>query len=179
MFKRFGIVLFPFFIMFCGCVTMMDLGEFNSVDRNITLREVVNNPENYVGKLVLWGGKILKVTNKKEGTLIEVLQLPLDRNGRPRDIDKSAGRFLVLQAGYLDAAIYRKGRLITVVGEVQGVKSKPLDEIQYDYPFLIARKLHLWKTPSEELMTYRSWPLNLYWRRYSVCGPYWWGWTCW
>ncbi len=173
------VILVFLFILFSGCATVMDTKEFGDVERNITLREVVNNPEGYVGKLVLWGGKILKVTNKREGTLIEILQLPLDRSGRPKDVDKSAGRFLVLQRGYLDSAIYRKGRLITVIGGIRGVKTKPLDEIQYEYPYLIARKLHLWKTLSEEMMVYHSWPLNSYWRRYSVCGPYWWGWTCW
>ena len=46
---------------------------------------------------------IIAAKNQKEGTLIEVLRTPTDMQGRPKDIDRSEGRFLALYDGYLPA----------------------------------------------------------------------------
>ncbi|MDY6973915.1 MAG: Slp family lipoprotein, partial [Thermodesulfobacteriota bacterium] len=75
------------------------------------------------------GGKIIKTENKKEGTLIEVPELPLDKSGRPKDVDTTKGRFLALHEDYLDAAIYPPGREVTVIGKVNGTRLLPLGEI--------------------------------------------------
>lgn len=42
--------------------------------------------------------------------------------------DGSAGRFLVLIDQYLDVAIYRSGRLVTVAGEIQEPRTMPAGE---------------------------------------------------
>ena len=48
---------------------------------------------------------------------------------------------------FLDPAIYRSGRDITVAGEVQGSEVRRLGEIAYRYPVIAALELHLWKEP--------------------------------
>ena len=141
----------------------------------IALAQVVKNPEAYKGRTVLWGGKIMRVVNKKEGTLIEVLQLPLDINDRPKDVDTSQGRFLALQPGYLDVAIYRPGREVTIVGKVQAIKKLPLGEIEYSYPFLKVKGIHLWKARPESIRVYPEYPLYPYW--YGP--PCYWGYPWW
>jgi outer membrane lipoprotein len=60
------------------------------------------------------------------------------------DTDESEGRFLVHHSGYLDPAIYRSGRHLTVVGEVMGGKSLKIGEAEYRYPVLTSKFLHLW-----------------------------------
>ncbi len=85
------------------------------------------------------GGMIVAARNTKEGTLIEILQKPLDTDGRPLDTDSSEGRFLVQSETFLDSAVYHPGRLATVVAEVIGRKEQPLDEIVYSYPLLIMK----------------------------------------
>ena len=162
-------------IGFSGCATIIkphDLRDMGA-DRAIGLSQVVKNPEAYKGKIALWGGEILRSVNKKEGTLIEVLQLPLDRSDRPKEVDASEGRFLVLNPGYLDVAIYREGREITVAGEVQGVETLPLGEIEYIYPFLKAKKIHLWEIRPETIKVYHEYP------SYPCRYPYWWGYPYW
>ena len=69
------------------------------------------------------GGVIVASRNAKEGTFIEILQKPLDSDGRPLDTDATEGRFLVQSDEFLDSAVYHRGRLITVVAEVAGRKS--------------------------------------------------------
>jgi len=158
-----------------GCATIIkphDLRDMGA-DRAIGLSQVVKNPEAYKGKIVLWGGEIIRTANKKEGTLIEVLQLPLDRSDRPKDVDTSEGRFLVLHPDYLDVAIYRPKRDVALVGEIQGVKTLPLGEIEYVYPFLKAKTIHLWELRPETTKIYHEYPPYPY--RY----PYWWGYPYW
>jgi len=70
------------------------------VTRDLSLREVIKNPNIYEGMVVLWGGVIIDSKNLKEGTRITVLQKDLNRWGRPRESDRSQGRFIVLYPGY-------------------------------------------------------------------------------
>ena len=81
--------------------------------------------------------------NTDEGTYIEVVQKELSGTGKPKFTDISDGRFLILYDGYLDTAIYSKGRLVTVAGEVMGSKVRPLGEINYSYLLLKNLELHL------------------------------------
>ena len=143
------------------------------VKEEITLSQVRKDPDPCKGKVVIWGGKIVGAANKREGTLIEVLQLPLNRSDRPKEVDTSEGRFLILHPDYLDVAIYREGREITVAGEVQGVETLPLGEIEYIYPFLKAKKIHLWELRPETIKVYHEYPLYPYWRPYWRGYPYW------
>jgi len=174
--KNVSILSLLLLVIFSGCATIIKPQELRDagVDKDIALSQVVKNPETYKGKIVLWGGKIMKAVNKKEGTLIEVLHLPLDRSDRPKDIDISEGRFLVLYPGYLDAAIYRPGREITLVGEIQGLKKLPLGEIEYTYPLLKPRKIHLWEIRPEEIKVFHEYPPYLYWYPYRWGYPYCW-----
>jgi outer membrane lipoprotein len=94
------------------------------------------------------GGMIVGSKNAKEGTLIEILQKPLDSSGSPLQTDSTEGRFLIQSDTFLDPAVYHAGRLITVVAEVIGRKELPLDDIMYVYPLLILKELHFWE-PSQ------------------------------
>ena len=102
------------------------------------------DPANYAGKLLLFGGTIVDTKNLKEGTRIEVLQRPLDGEARPELTDRTDGRFLILTRQFLDGAVYHQGRMITVIGETMAPQVLPLNEIEYRYPVLEAKSLHLW-----------------------------------
>jgi outer membrane lipoprotein len=139
------------------------------VVKELTLRVVLKDPEAYKGKTVLWSGVIISSVNVKEGTLIEVLQKPADMQGKPKDVDESEGRFLALYPGYLDVAIYNGGRKVTVAGEVQGKKIQRLGEIDYTYPLISAKEIHLWPVKKEDRVYYPC----PYWHCPSCNYPYW------
>ena len=93
-------------------------------------------------------GVIVASKNTKEGAYIEILQKPMDRDGRPLDTDVSEGRFLVQSDRFLDSAVYYRGREISVIAEVVGRKELPLDEIMYAYPLLVIKEVYLWDPSS-------------------------------
>lgn len=101
------------------------------------------DPEAHRGETVVIGGTIVSVKNTGETAMLEVLQKPLDYRGKPRDTDESLGRFIVLHKGFLDSALYRKGRDITVAAEVSGQSVRPLEGVDYKYLLLISREIHL------------------------------------
>jgi outer membrane lipoprotein len=115
------------------------------VDRSISFRDLREDPEHYKGRWVMAGGAIIDVKNIKEGSFLEVLQRPLDGRGEPLRTDATEGRFLVFSEQFLDPAVYPRGRAITVVAEVAGKKVLPLGDIEYRYPLLNARAIHLWE----------------------------------
>lgn len=119
------------------------------VDRAISFRDLAAAPDSYQGKLVLFGGEVLKAKRLKKGTQIELLQLPLDRDERPiLDRQRSQGRFLAIRQEFLDPATMVKGTTITIVGEVSGAQTEPLDDVEYRYPVLIVKYLHPWPAQS-------------------------------
>ena len=147
------------FVAYClfsltGCAPVISKQLREQVAKELTLSVVLKDPEAYKGKTVLWSGVIISSVNLKEGTMIEVLQKPADMQGKPKDVDESQGRFLALYLGYLDVAIYNGGRKVTVAGEVQGKKIQRLGEIEYTYPLISAKEIHLWPVEKEERIYY-------------------------
>jgi outer membrane lipoprotein len=165
--RRFLLLLTAFCLslLSVGCGPSISKGLKNQVDKDIHFKEVLKNPDAFKGKVVMWGGVILEAKNQKGGTLLEVLQKPLDWDDRPQDGDESHGRFLGLYEGFLDTALYAKGREVTVAGEIQGKKVLPMDEIDYTYPFLAVKEVHLWpERVKERIVPAPYWPY-----------PWWWG----
>ncbi len=116
----------------------------NRVDSATTFKTVFHDPESHKGKIVLWGGEIIRTHNTKDATWIELLQRPLDGNDRPIHEAASEGRFLVRYEGFLDPAVYGRGREITIAGEIQGRQTRPLDEVEYAYPVVANQETVLW-----------------------------------
>lgn len=97
-----------------------------------------------------------------------MLQKPADTRGRPLDVDKSGGRFLALYPEYLDTAIYSKDREVTIAGKVLEKRVLPLDEIEYAYPLVLVKEIHLWRDIKEDRWGYPYWYYPHWWRY-----PYW------
>ncbi len=145
------------------------------IDPTLTFSQLAQDPEAYRGKKMALGGEILEASNLKEGTLLEILQLPLDSASQPdEDVKRSQGRFLLLHPGFLDPAIFHKGRRVTAVGEVVGAKVRPLGEIEYTYPFLSARFIHLWTPTPRYVYPHYPYPAYPYFCRYPWPSPFWW-----
>lgn len=155
-----------------GCAPPISKQLREQVSEELTLKVVLKDPDAHKGETVLWSGVIISSVNLKEGTMIEVLQRPADMQGRPKDVDESEGRFLALYPAYLDVAIYNGGRKVTVAGEVKGKKIQPLGEIDYAYPLIGAKEIHMWPSKKEERVFY--YPYYPYWHYPWLYGPYWW-----
>jgi outer membrane lipoprotein len=128
-----------------GCTHTISKDILKDVDREIGFGELRKDPEKYQGKTVLLGGVIVKTENRNEGTLLEIYQTEINHYGKPIDADSSKGRCLAIYKEFLDSEIYRKGRKVTIAGVVRGGEVKKLGEIDYDYPYLTIKEIHLWK----------------------------------
>jgi outer membrane lipoprotein len=137
-------------VFFSGCAHVISKDIRDKVDPSLTFEKVIQNPIAYKGRTVVWGGEIIETLNQKNGTTeIEVFQIPLDsRTDAPKASYASEGRFLILFNKYLDQNLYQKGRRITVAGEILGEQIKPIGEMDYRYPLVSSKQIHLWKEPS-------------------------------
>jgi outer membrane lipoprotein len=137
--------------------------------KDLTFRVVQADPDRYIGKVVIWGGIIIETANRQDGTYMKVLQTPLDWGEKPKDAEASQGRFLLKYPTFLDKEIYRKGRKLSIAGEIIGKEILPIGEISYTYPFILAKELHLWKEVKPSSWTY---PPPFYWNHWDLYYDY-------
>lgn len=55
----------------------------SQLDRGLTFSQLKESPSSYKGRLLVLGGETLAAKRLKEGTRVEVLQLPLDHSLEP------------------------------------------------------------------------------------------------
>lgn len=146
----------------------------------VAFAQVKEAPDSYKGQAVTFGGKVLGARRLKEGTRIEILQLPLTSSLQPSfDLSKSQGRFVAMQREFLDPATVPAGTFVTVTGEIAGSVTMPLDEMEYTFPIVDIKNLRIWSRDEEAYLRPRPYiGPSFYW------GPYWspyWApyWRCW
>lgn len=171
------------FLLLIGIIGIFSCAPFSKnlmdqVDPTIPFREVQRDPDGFQGKMVLWGGVIVETLNRTNETVLKVRQTELDLEQRPQNTDRSQGRFIILYNGFLDPAIYKEGREISVVGEITGKEVLPLGNLRYTYPVVTAKEIRLWERqipygphypPYYYDPFYPWWWHRPYWRH-----PYWW-----
>ena len=140
------VLLFALTALFQGCAYAISPDMVSRADKTITFQMLLADPDAFKGKLLILGGTIAQTVNTKQGSLIEVVEKPLDYWGKPKRTDRTGGRFLVFSPGYLDAMVYAPGRDVTVAAEIEGTRSKALGEMEYSYPVVLARELRLWES---------------------------------
>ncbi|MFQ5901418.1 MAG: Slp family lipoprotein [Thermodesulfobacteriota bacterium] len=138
-------LLLTLFLLIQGCVGAISRDVRRGINREITFKKVLSDPDAFVERKVLWGGKIISTENLKEGSLIEVIQVSLDFTDRPGEISSSRGRFLIQTPQFLDKEVYIKGKGLTVAGIVKGRKVKPIGELEYPYPVIEPLEIKLWE----------------------------------
>ncbi len=131
-------------VLIVGCASPISKQLRQEADKNLTFTMVKENPQKYKGEIVIWGGTIIKTVNLPKMTEITVLESPLGSNEKPQGKVRSRGRFIARSHKYLDREVYKKGRKITVAGEVTGKKVKPVGKMKYAYPVINIKQLYLW-----------------------------------
>ncbi len=173
--------LFSFVLLFIGtgCASTQGAGD-GSAANQITFSQVKEAPDSFKGQTVMFGGQVLNARRLKEGTRIEILQLPLDRSGQPGyDLTQSQGRFVAMHRDFLDPATLPYGTLVTVTGQVAGSITLPLDETEYTHPIIDIADLRVWIHAQDIAPCMRpcTWPgpyWGPYWGPYSGPWPYRW-----
>lgn len=113
-----------------------------------TPSQVAQSPERYAGNQVIWGGRIVQVSNFADHSEIEMLGYPLDTSQRPRVSDSGGGRFIAVMPGYVEPLDYPAGALMTLSGKLHGSRAGSVGEAAYVFPLVTVAQSHVW-TPQE------------------------------
>jgi len=123
----------------------------------IPYKSLVARADQFRGRTVILGGYILETKNLESETIIKVLQVPMRVGEEPDFKDRSEGRFLVYQQGFLDPEIYSKDRVITVAGEVIGSDSEEIGGNRIQYLKIKSREIYLWPEYETRGYPYQPW----------------------
>lgn len=143
---RFATFCLAIFLAACASTPPIEMA---GVDPTLTPDRALSNVDAARGQRVGWGGAIVNTKNLKDATEIEVLGYPLAKDGRPDLRASPQHRFLLVRQGYLEAADYRNGRLVSAVGTVAGTRNGMVGEAPYVYPVLQADEIYLWPVEQE------------------------------
>jgi outer membrane lipoprotein len=113
------------------------------------LSEAREKAHAFEGVPVRWGGTIVSVKNRENDTLIEIVGKALESDGEPVAADDSLGRFMVRVEGFLDPAIYRANRDVTVYGSLEKPIERTVGERPYTFPVVQSQTLYLWPYKSD------------------------------
>lgn len=128
-----------------GCATTTPDAINTAPSPDIRVEQARGSTTAYVGQRARWGGTIARVENRETTTDLEIVARELDGKGRPRQTDRSGGRFIARAAGFLDPAVYSEGRHVTVAGTVLEETRGRIGEHAYRYPVVKAETVYLWE----------------------------------
>jgi outer membrane lipoprotein len=141
------VVLVASALALSGCAHVISPEIRAQVNRNLTFRMVLQNPDAHRGATVIWGGVIVDTQNRRGVTDLVVVETPLKYGDFPSDWDSYQGRFIARTRRFLDPAVFSRGAKVTVAGTVAGEETRPLGATVYHYPVIDVRELHLWAPP--------------------------------
>jgi len=163
---RVQVVYFMVAVLLGGCASVVPEAIRTPAPGNVQIAHVRDQPQLYRDATVRWGGKIVSARNESDRTELEIVGRNLGSEGRPETDDISQGRFLVKVQGFLDPTIYKRDRLVTVRGRIEGVVDRSIGEYRYTYPVVVTDTVHLWKSQPLPLTRYPYYydPFYDHWR---------------
>jgi outer membrane lipoprotein len=133
------------FLFLTGCVTYpISPALLAEAQTDLTVPAVLQNPQEYTGRVVVWGGIIVATTNQQQNTEITVRETPLTSWEEPVGGDFSYGRFIAKYDGFLDPSVYAPGLKLTVAGPIAGEENSTINGQPYTYVILNASQVYLW-----------------------------------
>lgn len=127
-----------------SCAAAISREGLKHVDDDLDFSRLLRDPQAHMGKTVLFGGTIIETENYPDRSVLAVIEYPLGSGNRPDAGRSAGGRFLLSTTEFLDPAIYRPGRQVTVLGSVSGQEIRPLQERLYSYPVIELSEIYLW-----------------------------------
>ena len=142
-------LVFPLLLFLAGCTHIISDTSLGRADRSIEFGALRKDPDAFRGKFVILGGLVTGVRQTGEGVQLEVVEQPLDSEEMPDASAGSGGRFLVNLPPDVGYATFKPGVLVTMAGEVVGKAVKPLDNVEYTYPVIVVKEIHIIVPPRQ------------------------------
>ena len=133
-----------FILLMMGCAAGISKQVRSKVTYTGSFSALQKTPDAYKGEVVMLGGRIIEAKASSPLSELTVLQLAIGTSDRPKNSDKSEGRFIIQSKQLLDPAIYEKDMLVTVVGTLKGSKVLPIGDLEYTYPIVEPIEIKLW-----------------------------------
>jgi len=136
-------------LLLAGCSSMPEVTA--GADRSLTPTQAAATDITPArDKPLQWGGVIMESRNLPDTTELQVLAYPLTDDGRPDVTESPTGRFIALHPGYLETVEYRKGRQVTVTGNLAETRVGKVGNADYRFPVLRADQIVLWPRPGDQ-----------------------------
>jgi outer membrane lipoprotein len=91
---------------------------------------------------------------------------------KPIADSSSDGRFIASFNGFIDPLVYKVGRPLTVVGNIEGNTVRAIGEYDYQFPIVNVSDSHLWADPLKTRVYYPPPPFWYYDMYYYRPYPY-------
>jgi len=159
-----------------SCTTRVSKPIDEKIDEIPSLDAVRLNIDTYIDRRVRWGGVIANVINEKDTTVMEIVDFPLNKKGRPQETDLTQGRFLARFKGFLDPVVNAKGREITIVGTINKSSKGFINQFEYTYPEILVDSFRLWQIEKQIEYIYEPYWYGPWYPRYRWSPYYdpWW-----
>lgn len=137
------LIISLFLLSACGTIVPKSIQQIP--ENNLQLRHTqLGDFQQFVGREVRWGGKIINVSKANGAALFEIKQRPLNAAGFPLQNISSQGTFFAQVGQSLDLKQYREGLLITFVGIITPEQYKAKENHHKMTPIITASELQLW-----------------------------------
>lgn len=154
-----------------ACSAVPDRLQVANEDALVAYETVLETPNANNGETARWGGVIADVKNSDAGTVIEVVNFPLNSWGRPVPGEQSSGRFRATLNGFVDPMVYTQGSEVTFTGTVAGVEKGTIGEYNYLFPLLNVSAKYLWPERKEKAQMEVNYDA-LWYRHYYYTRPF-------
>ncbi|MCW8956071.1 MAG: Slp family lipoprotein [Gammaproteobacteria bacterium] len=148
--------LLALILALCACASHVPPIIKTAPANNPELQQVVDHPKKHLAQQVRWGGGILNTENRANSTRLTILAMPLNDDGKPNTHHPGLGRFIADFAEFLEPSVYANSRMITVVGDIQGVEILNVGEYPYPHPVIKVVAHYLWPLPNPTVN--HDWP---------------------
>ena len=121
---------------------------------------------------VRWGGVILETRPEESHTCFEILSRQLQTSMRPKNADRTNGRFIACKPGFYDPEVFKKDREVTLTGKIIHIDKRKVGEYDYRFPIVDIEFMTLWPVRRDPVY-YRYGPYRPYYWHYPYYGVYW------
>ena len=151
-----GVLVVIFSLQGCSSIPMFPSnGSSEAVESTSEFGVLIAKPDAYTGRAIKMAGKIVGVERSGQSTVVFAEWLPypaLQFAGPDEPAPSNGRRFTVLYPGQVDAEGSLHGNKFLVIGDVKGTKSMiTLEGISKEFPHIVARCLHVWKSGDDEI----------------------------
>lgn len=134
------LALLLLFMSTSACNAVLSEQVRSTANEETLFEEIFEDPKQHVGKIIILGGKVLRLQYKGQQMEVEFAEIPLYRTGKPALGFDPGEHFFVIFPYRVDETLLKKGKVITVAGRVIGTYNVR----GFDYPLFAYEEAYVW-----------------------------------